>query len=70
MTSRRTTYLDPKGKGDKSMFVKRGVTEGVYVTALQRLSDMVKAILPELQFPLVKCQHPQGTYLLLVSRVD
>jgi hypothetical protein len=51
MTPRRTTNLDPKGKGDKSMSVKRGTTEGVYVVALQRLSDMVKAILPEPQCP-------------------
>jgi hypothetical protein len=51
MTLRRTTYLDPKGKGDKSMSVKRGTTEDVYVVALQRLSDMAKAILPEPQCP-------------------
>jgi hypothetical protein len=49
MTPRRTTNLDPKGKGDKSMSrllavdVKRGTTEDVYVVALQRLSDMAKA---------------------------
>ena len=29
------------------MFVKREVTEDVYVTVLQRLSDMAKAKLPE-----------------------
>ena len=44
-TPRRTTYLDPKGKGNKSMSVKRGTTEDVYVVALQRLNDMAKAIL-------------------------
>ena len=49
MTPRRTTNLDPKGKGDKSMFVKRGTAEDVYVVALQRLSDMDKAGLPEPQ---------------------
>jgi hypothetical protein len=49
MTPRRTTNLDPKRKGDKSMSqlimisVKRGTTEDVYVVALQRLSDMAKA---------------------------
>ena len=49
MTPRRTTNLDPKGKGDKSMSrllavnVKRGTTEDVYVVALQRLSDKAKA---------------------------
>jgi len=48
-TPRRTTYLDPKGKGDKSMSrllavgVKRGIAEDVYAMALQRLSDMAKA---------------------------
>ena len=51
MTPRRTTNLDPKGKGDKSMSVKRGTTEDVYVAALQRLSDMAKATLPEPQCP-------------------
>jgi hypothetical protein len=29
------------------LFVKRRTTEDVYVVALQRLSDKVKAILPE-----------------------
>jgi hypothetical protein len=29
-TPRRTTNLDPKGRGDKSMFVKRGTAEDVY----------------------------------------
>ena len=43
LTPRRTTNLNPKGRGDKSMFVKREVAEGVYVTVPQRLSDMVKA---------------------------
>lgn len=52
-TPRRTTHLDPKGKGDKSMFVKRGATEDVYVAASQRLSDMAKAKLPEPQCPVV-----------------
>ena len=28
-TPRRTTNLDPKGRGDKSMFVKRGIAEDV-----------------------------------------
>jgi len=43
MTPRRTTNLDSKGKGDKSMSVKRGTPEDVYGVALQRLSDMAKA---------------------------
>lgn len=54
LTPRRTTHLDPKGKGDKSMFVKRGATEDVYVAALQRLNDMAKAKLPEPQCPVVE----------------
>ena len=33
------------------MFVKRGVTEDVYVSAPQRLNDMVKAKLPQPQCP-------------------
>jgi hypothetical protein len=51
MTPRRTTYLTLKGRGDRSMFVKRGVTEDVYGVALQRLSDTAKAGLPEPQCP-------------------
>ena len=44
---RRPTDLDPKGRGDKSMFVKQRVTENVYVMVLQRLRDMVKVTLLE-----------------------
>lgn len=55
LTPRRTTNLDPKGRGDKSMFVKREVTEGVYVTVPQRLSDMAKAKLLKFQCPVVVC---------------
>jgi hypothetical protein len=36
------------------MFVKRRITENVYVMALQRLNDMVKAKLPEPQYPEVE----------------
>ena len=32
------------------MFVKQRITENVYVMALQRLNDMVKAKLPEPQY--------------------
>src|SRR6266481_3122708 len=42
MTPRRTTDLDPKGRGDKSMLVKRGTAEDVYAVVLQRLSDTAK----------------------------
>ena len=47
LTPRRPTYLTLKGGGDKSMLVKRGVTEDVYGAALQRLRDRAKAALPE-----------------------
>jgi hypothetical protein len=39
MTPRRTTDLDLKGRGDKSMLVKRGTVEDVYAVVLLRLSD-------------------------------
>ena len=51
MTPRRTTHLDPKGRGDKSMLVKRGAAEDVYTVVLQRLSDMAKTGLFEPQSP-------------------
>ena len=54
LTPRRTTHLDPKGKGDKSMSVKREVAEDVYAAVLQRLSDMAKAKLLEPQYPVVE----------------
>jgi hypothetical protein len=47
LTPRRTTYLNLKKKGDKSLFVKRNVTEDVYGTVPQRLSNMAKAKLLE-----------------------
>jgi hypothetical protein len=47
LTPRRTTDLNSKEKGDKSLFVKREVTEDVYGTVPQRLSDTAKAKLPE-----------------------
>jgi hypothetical protein len=51
MTPRRTTDLDPKGRGDKSMLVKRGTAEDVYAVVLQRLSDTAKTGLFEPQSP-------------------
>jgi hypothetical protein len=51
MTPRRTTYLDPKGRGDKSMLVKRGTVEDVYAVVLQRLSDRAKTGLSASQSP-------------------
>ena len=57
MIPRRTTYLTPKGGGDRSMFVKRGMTEDVYGMALQRLNDRAKAGLPEPQCPGMERAH-------------
>src|SRR6266446_4383131 len=51
MTPRRTTHLDPKGRGDKSMLGKRGTAEDVYAVVLQRLSDTAKTGLFESQSP-------------------
>ena len=39
------------------MFVKRETTQDVYAVVLQRLSDMVKAALPEPQRPGVEMSH-------------
>ncbi len=54
MTPRRTTDLDPKGRGDKSMLVKREISEDVYGMVLQRLRDKAKVELPEPQCPVVE----------------
>src|SRR5438309_8524926 len=51
MTPRRTTHLDPKGRGDKSMLGKRGTAEDVYAVVLQRLSDTAKTGLFASQSP-------------------
>jgi hypothetical protein len=58
VTPRRTTDLDPKGRGDKSMLVKREVSEGVYDMVLQRLRDTAKGEFPESQCPGVE-PHPR-----------
>ena len=47
MTPRRTTDLDPKGRGDNSMLLKRRAAEDVYAEALQRLHDTAKGEFPE-----------------------
>ena len=39
------------------MVIKRGISEDVYDMALQHLNDMVKAKLPEFQFPVVVRSH-------------
>lgn len=51
MTLRRTPYRSLKRRRDKSMVIKRKMSEDVYGIVLQRLSDMAKAILPESQSP-------------------
>ena|SRR5215510_12952202 len=51
VTPRRTTNLDPKGRGDKSMLVKQEISEGVYGIVLQRLHDKAKGEFPESQCP-------------------
>jgi hypothetical protein len=43
------------------MLVKRRTTEDVYVVALRDPRDMVKAILPESQFPAMSMPHPLNT---------
>ena len=63
MTPRRTTDLDPKGQGDKSMLIKRGTTEDVYVVVLQRLSDRAKTALFESQSPGVEAAHSSVAHL-------
>ena len=44
---RATPYLDPKGRGNKSMVVKRRMSEGCYGMVLQALRNKVKAKLSE-----------------------
>ena len=44
-------YLEPKGRGDNSMPVKRRTDEGVYAVAPQDPRRMVKAKLLQIQFP-------------------
>ena len=54
MTPRRPPDLDPKGRGDKRMVGKRGVTEDGYVAVLQRLNDRAKTGLFAPQYPRVE----------------
>ena len=63
MTPRRTTDLDPKGRGDKSMSVKRGTAEEVYAVVLQRLSDRAKTALFASQSPGVETAHSSVAHL-------
>jgi hypothetical protein len=46
-----TAYLEAKAKGDNSMPLKREMPEGVYGSVPQDPRDMVRAGLPEPQFP-------------------
>src|SRR5215467_13409965 len=48
-----TAYLNPKGRGDKSMPIKPRTEEGAYVVVRQAPRDMAKAGLLEVQCPLV-----------------
>ena len=48
------TYLAAKAKGDYSMWEKRRQAEGVQASAPQDPRDMVKAILLEPQFPVMR----------------
>ncbi len=57
MTPRRPPYLDPKGRGNKSLVGKREMPEDVYGMVLQRLHDMVRDELPEPQCPAVEPSH-------------
>jgi len=50
------------------MLLKRGVTEDVYATALQRLHDRVRAELPKSQSPGVECSHPSVARLYADAR--
>jgi hypothetical protein len=68
MTPRRPSDLTLKGGGDRSMLRKRGVTEDVYGTALQRLSDRAKAGLPEPQCPGVERSHSSVARLYADAR--
>ena len=62
MTLRRTPYLNLKGGWDKSMVIKRGISEDVYDIALQCLNDMVKAKLPKFQSPVVEVTPAGSTF--------
>ena len=63
MTPRRPPNLDPKGRGDKSMLVKRGTAEDVYAVVLQRLSDRAKTGLFASQSPGVEAAHSSVAHL-------
>ena len=48
-----TAYLNPKGRGNKSMPIKPRTEEDAYIVARQDPRDMAKARLPEVQCPSV-----------------
>ena len=66
-TSGSTTYLEAKAEGDKSMSLKRSVSEGVYDTAPQDPRDTVRATLPTPQFPAMEAYIPCPQRLLAES---
>jgi hypothetical protein len=51
-------YLDPKGKGDKSMPANHGLCPGVWGSAVGDPRDMAKAGLLEAQSPEDGSSHP------------
>jgi hypothetical protein len=51
-------YLDPKGKGDKSMPANHGLCPGVWGSAVGDPRDMAKAGLREAQSPEDGSSHP------------
>jgi hypothetical protein len=60
----QATYLDAKAEGDNSMSSKRGPSEGVYGKfAPQDPHDMVRARLPESQFPAAQVVTPRSPRL-------
>jgi len=55
------TYLETKVEGESSMSVKRSLPEGGYGAAPQDPRDMVRARLPEPQFPVMQYHIPRYT---------
>jgi hypothetical protein len=58
-----TAYLATKVKGDRSMPSKQEMVEGVYAIVPQGPRDMVKAELPESQFPGLQSSSPRSQRL-------
>jgi hypothetical protein len=54
----QSAYLEMKVEGENSMSMKRRAMEGGYVVAPQDPRDMVRALLPEPQFPAMQYHVP------------